>query len=59
MNFIKRLHDKKLRKKLALQTNFTIAEIPALLRWINGDDGAEKELKRLYEVRASDFQNPT
>lgn len=58
MNYFKKLIEKRQRKQLALHAHFTIAEAPAVYRWINGDDGAEEELKKSFHKRALGCVDP-
>lgn len=55
MNFFRKRQEKRLRKELALHTYITIAELPAVCRWINGDDSASAELTELYKYRARNY----
>lgn len=59
MNYLKKQIAKRQRKQLALHAHFTIAEAPAVYRWINGDDEAEEELKKSYRKRALGLVDPT
>ena len=55
MNFIRKIRERRLRKRLAMRTTYTIAELPLVLRWINGDDSMEEKLFDAWLFRAMGY----